>query len=161
MKKMRLLITAIACIMLMTMNIGRIKALAVTVDIRENYDAEKVTADGNDGPAIDDVDSPAETASSASTTASSTTTPATTPATTATTTGTSTAATTASTLPNASASTSASVTPTAASTTASTASTDLPKTGDDNRIMITFIILLASFSVFLTTLLGERFGRNC
>ncbi len=160
MKKIRLLLAAIACTMMMTMYIGGIRVQAVTVDIRENYDAEKVAADDNGGPDIDDVDSPAETASSASTTASTAaTTPATTATTPAATTATSTAATTASTIPNASASTSASVTPTAAST-ASTATTDLPKTGDDNRIMITFIILLASFSVFMTTLLGERFGRN-
>ena len=112
-----------------------VRVSAVTVDINDNYDAGLIQQE-NDGNGKDEGIAASSASSSASSGASNQ--------------GTSTATPTA-------ASSTASTTPAVTTTT----TTDLPKTGDDNRVMITFIAMLASFSVFMTALVGGRhFGKN-
>ena len=157
MKTLRMtLITSIIFLFLMTPFTG-IKTQAVTVDIKDNYDAGLLSEEKDTKAeaeqqkkedAAEDGSSAASTAASTASTAASTTPAATPTATPAATAATSAAST---------------VTPAAvtsnASTTAST-STDMPKTGDDDRIMITITIMLASLAVFLTTLMGERHSKK-
>ncbi|WP_026527840.1 hypothetical protein [Butyrivibrio sp. VCD2006] len=151
MKKLRLLPAIPICCMLLLTPVSSIRAEAVTVDINDNYDAGllKQENDGN-GPdiLIDDG------SSSASSSASSTANAANSVSSAAATTASSTAA----------PAVASSTTDVAAATTASTVettTTDLPRTGDDNRILITFIAMLASFAVFLTALIsGDHFGKN-
>ncbi|WP_022760568.1 MULTISPECIES: hypothetical protein [unclassified Butyrivibrio] len=148
MKKIRVLTIIPICLMLMLTPVSGIRAGAVTVDIKDNYDAG-LLGEERDGNGKDEDEDAASTASSstaansaskassaASNTASSTAPAATTPTTTT---------------PAAT-----DVAANTASTAATTTTTDLPKTGDDNRIMITFIAMLASFSVFLTALLTGK-----
>lgn len=139
MKRTRLLIIPVCCMLILT-PVSAIRADAVTVDINDNYDAGLIEQE-NDGNGNDEGVAASSASSSAASSGASTA---------ASTQGTSTAATAASSTDSA--------TPIATTT---AATTDLPKTGDDNRIMITFIAMLASFSVFLTVLVGGRhFGKN-
>ena len=140
MKRTRLLIIPVCCMLLFT-PVSGIRAGAVTVDINDNYDAGLITQE-NDGNGKDEGMDITSASSSASSSGASTQ-------------GTSTQGTSATT-PAASTET-ASTTPVVTTT----STTDLPKTGDDNRIMLTFIAMLASFSVFLTALVcGRHFGKN-
>ena len=133
--------------MLVFAPVSGIHAGAVTVDINDNYDAGLIKQE-NDGNGADEgiaASSASSSASSASSSASSSG---------ASNQGTSTATPTA-------ASSTASTTAPETTTTTTTTTTDLPKTGDDNRLMITFIAMLASFSVFLTALVGgKHIGKN-
>lgn len=163
MRRIKLLLAApMLILMLSSAPNNVITAQAVKVDIKDNYDtgalgqeqdteaerqmeaAEEAEANASDSASSGNAASTASsTANNAATTAASTT------ATSASTTPTSTQT----------ASSTASTTPTAA-TTASTTTTDMPRTGDDNRIMITFTVMLASFSIFLTALMGERYSKK-
>ena len=127
--------------MLLLTPVSGIRAGAVTVDINDNYDAGLITQE-NDGNGADEGVATSTASSSASSSGASTQ-------------GTSTQG--ASTTTPAAATETSTTTPVATTT----ATTDLPKTGDDNRIMLTFIAMLASFSVFLTVLVcGKHIGKN-
>ena len=162
MKKLRLLIIIPAFLLAFASPVSKMNVMAVKVDILDNYDGNKLgqESDSEEEKRMEQEEEDEEngvTSSSASTASSAAATRASSAASTA-----STAATTAS----SAASSAASVTPaasTTASTAAATASTttnDLPRTGDDDRIFLTLVIMAASFSVFLTALLGEKFGKN-
>ncbi|WP_029321831.1 hypothetical protein [Butyrivibrio sp. AE3004] len=150
MGKTKYLLVIPMCCMLMLTPASSMEALAVTVDINDNYDAGLIGEELDSGNTDNSGNNTAEGGSGAQTPATPAT--STTPATPAT----ATANNVASTNNNA---TEAVSTVTPAETTAET--NDLPRTGDDNRITITFIAMLASFSVFLTALLsGKRIGKN-
>ena len=159
MKKLRLLIIIPAFLLAFASPVSRMNAMAVKVDIIDNYDGNKLgqESDSEEEKRMEQEEEDEEngvTSSSASTASSAAATRA------------SSAASTAATTASSAASSAASVTPaasTTASTAAATASTttnDLPRTGDDDRIFLTLVIMAASFSVFLTALLGEKFGKN-
>ena len=133
MKMKKMIVVIPMCCMLMTSPLSVIRAEAVTVDINDNYDAGLLQEEPSGGSGNND-----EGSAEASTTAATTTTPS--------------AATTAS--------SETTVTP-VSTTPATTTTTDLPKTGDDDRIILTFVAMLASFSVFLTALVwGGHFEKN-
>ncbi len=141
------------CTILMAAPVTGIQTMAVTVDIPSNYDAGLLSEDSDTSSeskrqnAEDAKESTNDYTSASSSTASST--------------ASSTSSTATSTASSAS-TTASTVTPTStsASTTASTTSTDLPKTGDDDRIMITATVLMASLAVFLTMLMADRLGNR-
>ena len=147
MKRKKLLYAIPLCLCLMSVPGMSMRAGAVTVDISDNYDAglleQEYDSSSSSSSSSDSSDSSssANSSDSAASTASSAA-----QTTAATTTASSVASTTADTTTDA----------------ASTASTtnDLPQTGDDDRILITFTVMLTSLAVFLTTLLAGRFGKN-
>jgi cytoskeletal protein RodZ len=158
MKKLRLLIVIPILVLVFTAPANTMNVKAVKVDILDNYDGdvikeEKDSASEKEMEKKEEEEESGNTASSAST-ASTAATTATTAATTTPTAATTASTTAATTTPTAATTTSA------ASTTASTTTTDLPQTGDDDRILITLVIMFASFAVFITVLLGEKFGNN-
>ncbi len=148
MKIRKLLLALPVCFMLLTMPAASLKANAVTVDIKDNYDAGLLEQE-QDPPSSDNSSDSSSSASSAASTASSTA---------------SNAASSASTTSNTAASTASSSASTAstsdAATTASTTTNDLPKTGDDDRLLITFTVMLTSFAIFITTFFAGKFGKN-
>ena len=162
MKMKRLLLAVSVCMMLFVSPVTGQKSLAVKVDIKDNYDAglleeDKDTKAEAKRQAEEDAAESATSASSGTSNAANTASSAASSAGAAS----STAASTASSTASSAASTASTVTPVStASTTASTAQNDLPKTGDDDRIMITGTVMLASLAVFLTTLFAGKFGKN-
>ncbi len=147
------------CTLLMASPVTGLHTMAVTIDISDNYDADLLSEESdtaaessrqNTEDAKESTNDYSTSSTSASSTASSTASTASSTASTATSTATS-ASTTASTV---------TPTSTSASTTASTTSTDLPQTGDDDRIMITATVLIASLSVFLTALMSEKYSKK-
>ncbi len=160
MNKLRLLIVIPALLLFLASPASKMTAMAVRVDILDNYDGNKVgqETDSDEERRMEQeeedeengVTSAASTASSAAATRASSAASTASTATAAT----SNATTAATTTP------AASTTASTAAATASTTTNDLPQTGDDDRIFITMVIMVASFSVFLTALLGEKFGKN-
>lgn len=157
MKRKNLLYVIPICAAILLSPISAVRAGAVTVDIKSNYD-EGLISEENDGSGIKDTEvyTPASEASSSASSASSASTA-------------NNAASTASSATNAAASAVASAASSEASSVAEAASTaaaavstttDLPKTGDDNRIMITFTVMLTSLAIFLTAFLAEKVGKK-
>jgi hypothetical protein len=152
MKRRKLLYVIPVCMMLLTSPVSSIRTEAVTVDIKDNYDAglleQEQDSQGSGSERSDSASSAStqnnQTGAQASNAAAST------PAATA-------ASNTASSQAPAAATTASTVAD--AATTASTTN-DLPKTGDDDRILITFTVMLTSFAVFMTTLLAGRIGKR-
>lgn len=152
MKRRKLLYVIPVCMMLLTSPVSSIRTEAVTVDIKDNYDAglleQEQDSQGSGSESSDSASSAStqnnQTGAQASNAAAST------PAATA-------ASNTASSQATAAATTASTVAD--AATTASTTN-DLPKTGDDDRILITFTVMLTSFAVFMTTLLAGRIGKR-
>ncbi|WP_408070883.1 hypothetical protein [Butyrivibrio sp. JL13D10] len=161
MKSMKMLLVLPICCMLVATPVSTIRAEAVTVDIKDNYDAGLLKEESDsknvdytqEGSAADAASSTSGTTPSSTAGSSASRAPTTAASTAANNaSSTNTAAATAS----SEASTGTTITPTTASTT-----TDLPRTGDDDRIMYTFIAMLASFSVFLTLILAKgRIGKD-
>jgi LPXTG-motif cell wall-anchored protein len=156
MKKIKMLIVIPMCCMLMMTPVSAIKAGAVTVDIKDNYNAGLLQEESDsknvdytmEGSAADAASSTSSSSASSSASSSSAASKSSSAA--------SSASNTASSAASSAASTGTTVTPVS-----TTQTTDLPKTGDDDRILITFIGMLASFSIFLTALVaGKGFGKN-
>ncbi|WP_044914827.1 hypothetical protein [Butyrivibrio sp. WCE2006] len=146
MRKFKFLLALPLCAMLLFTPATSITAGAVTVDINDNYDAGLLGEESNSGGNQGDEQTPANDNANAA---------ASEPA----------GATNAADAANA-ASTVQTVTPATPTTPTDTATTtdqtnDLPRTGDDDRITMTFIGMLASFSVFLLALMsGKKIGKT-
>ncbi len=160
MKRKNILYVIPICAAILLSPVSAVRAGAVTVDIKSNYD-EGLISEENDESGIKDTEvyTPASESSSSASSASSASNA----------TAANNAANTASSGANAAASAVASAASSEASSVAEAASTaaasvetttDLPKTGDDNRIMITFTVMITSLAVFLTTLLAEKVGKK-
>lgn len=158
MKRKNLLYVLPICFCILLSPVSAVRAGAVTVDIKSNYD-EGLIKEENDGSGLGDseVYTPASEASSSASSASST--PAANNAASTASSATNAAASTASSTAAATEASTTAATP-AASTAAVSTTTDLPKTGDDNRIMITFTVMLTSLAIFLTALLAEKVGKK-
>ena len=160
MKRKKLLYVLPICLCILLSPVSAVRAGAVTVDIKSNYD-EGLIKEENDGSGLGDseVYTPASEASSSASSASSASTPAANNAASTASSATNAAASTASSTAAATEASTTAATP-AASTAAVSTTTDLPKTGDDNRIMITFTVMLTSLAIFLTALLAEKVGKK-
>jgi cell division septation protein DedD len=161
MRKIRILLAIqIFVLLLMAPAMGQ-KAYAVKVDIKDNYDAGLLDDEKDSDKEKAEEAAAAESASSgkSSSKASNSASSKSSTSNKATSTNAASSASSAVSTPATSVSAATSESTPVAATVATTTN-DLPKTGDDNRIAITFIVMLASLSVFLTTLLAGRFGKN-